>query len=384
MRVISAQWTTARGWFYDAPEGLFEPDWILYFGATARLEQPDGPVRELLLRFPRAVCSGCTTAGEILGEQVTDDTVVAALVKFANTRLRAVTCRVETPEHSRAAGRAVAEQLRAEDLRHVLVLSEGLQVNGTHLVAGFRDALPDDVALTGGLAGDGTRFERTLTGLGAEIHSAQVVAVGFYGHGLQIGYGSAGGWEAFGLRRLITKSKGNVLYELDGQPALALYKKYLGERAADLPATGLLFPLELLPNATDLHGVVRTILAVDEQTQSLTFAGDLPEGQYTRLMKADQDGLVRGAEQAARGAIASDMHRGQHLALLVSCVGRRLVLGQHTAEELAAGRRILRASGVALGFYSYGEICPPTGSCQCELHNQTMTITTFAEDDNTG
>ncbi len=374
MKVIAAQWSTTRGWSFDAPEGLFEPDWILYFGATARLEEANGPARELHSRFPKAICCGCSTSGEILGDHVSDDTVVAALVKFSTTRVKAVAAQVAGPEHSSAAGKSLAQQLCADDLRHVLVLSEGLKVNGTTLIAGFREALTPGVTLTGGLAGDGTRFGRTFTGLGEQILGSQVVAVGFYGQHLRVGYGTEGGWEAFGPRRLITKSQGNVLFELDGQPALDLYKKYLGERASGLPATGLLFPLQLLANANAPNGLVRTILAVDEQQHSLTFAGDMPEGQYARLMKAGQDGLVHGAAQAASAASG-----GGQLAVLVSCVGRRLVLGQRVEEEVEAVRKALPPGGVALGFYSYGEICPPTGLRNCELHNQTMTITTFTE-----
>jgi len=380
MKVASTQWTAAHGWSAAAPEGVSAPDWILYFGATTRLEAPDGPVRDLRTRFPGALCCGCTTSGEILGERVSDDTVVAVLVKFASTRLRAVVQPLDTPECSHTAARAAAEQLRAPDLRHVLVLSDGLRVNGTNLVAGFREALPDNVAVTGGLAGDGTRFGRTLTGLGDQIRSAQVVAIGFYGPNLRVGYGSAGGWDAFGPRRLITKSTGNVLYELDGQPALDLYKRYLGERASGLPATGLLFPLELLAGTTAVSGLVRTILAVDETAHSLTFAGDMPEGQYARLMRAGLDALVQGAETAAGGAATPGVDSPQRLAVLVSCVGRRLVLGQRVEEELDAVHKARRSGAIALGFYSYGEICPPIGLRQCELHNQTMTVTTFAED----
>jgi hypothetical protein len=373
MKVIAAHWTTTRGWSFDAPGGLFDPDWILYFGAPARLEVSNGPARELCSRFPKALCCGCSTSGEILGDHVSDDTVVAALVKFSGTRVQAVAAQVAKPELSHATAQVLAGQLHAPELCHVLVLSEGLQVNGTELVAGFRDALPASVTVTGGLAGDGTRFGQTFTGLGDQIRSGQVVAVGFYGRQLRVGYGTEGGWEAFGPRRLITKSQGNVLFELDGQPALDLYKKYLGERTSGLPATGLLFPLQLLASATAAHGLVRTILAVDEQQQSLMFAGDMPQGQYARLMKAGQDGLVHGAEQAASAA------GGGQLAVLVSGMGRRLVLGQRVEEELEAVRKALPPGGVSVGFYSYGEICPPTGLRNCELHNQTMTITTFTE-----
>ena len=297
MNVVMARWAAADGWTFEGPVDGLKPDWILYFGATSCLEDPREPVREMQRRFPGAICSGCSTAGEISGDHVEDDAIVAVLVRFSQVRLRAAAGVLKGEGQSQSVGRTVAGQLVAADLRHVLVLSDGLLINGTQLVAGFREALPEHVMLTGGLAGDGTRFGRTLSGLGPQVRSGQVVALGFYGAALRVGYGSAGGWESFGPRRLITKAAGNVLYELDGQPALALYKRYLGERAEGLPATGLLFPLELLPDATASSGLVRTILAVDESAQSLTFAGDMPQGQYARLMSASQQGIVAGAER---------------------------------------------------------------------------------------
>ena len=211
---------------------------------------------------------------------------------------------------------------------------------------------------------------------GPSIAPGQVVAVGFYGAGLRARFGSAGGWEPFGPKRLITRAEGNVLYTLDDQPALELYKRYLGDRAAGLPATGLLFPLQILAGSEESSGLVRTILAVDEAAQSLTFAGDMPQGGYARLMKAGCDRLVYGAETAARQTGGEAMA----FAVLVSCVGRKLVMGQRVEEEVEAVLQTLAPGVAAMGFYSYGEICPGGFSHGCELHNQTMTLTTFAEE----
>ena len=208
-----------------------------------------------------------------------------------------------------------------------------------------------------------------------------VTAVGFYGDAVQIGHGSAGGWDPFGPRRLVTRSKGNILYELDGKPALELYKQYLGERAEGLPATGLLFPLALSrPDASggesEDRRVVRTILAVDEASQSLTFAGDIPTGAYAQLMKAQLDRLIEGAEQAA--GLASRGVDGPVLAVAISCVGRRLVLRERTEEEAEGVQDYLPAGSQIVGFYSYGELSP-ISSGNCDLHNQTMTLTTIRE-----
>jgi len=300
-------------------------------------------------------------------------------VQFKSTQVRAVVEFTGAHADSSTVGQRAAEKLLAPGLRHVLILSDGLSVNGTALISGLAENLPSNVAITGGLAGDGARFGKTLVGLGDAPKRDQVVAIGFYGPDFFAGYGSRGGWECFGPRRLITRSRGNTLLELDGQPALALYKRYLGDRAAGLPATGLLFPLELTKNATDTSGLVRTILAVDEAGQSLTFAGDMPEGWYARLMKANGDQLVDGAAHASSAAALNYSFGSSSLAILVSCVGRRLVLGQRVEEELEAVVQTLPAATKAIGFYSYGEACPSLGSGVSELHNQTMTITLIGE-----
>ena len=306
--------------------------------------------------------------------------MVVAVARFEATQLRSAAAPVRAAEQSFTAGEALGRQLAGAGLRGVHVLSDGLAVNGSALVRGLAAVLPAGVVVTGGLAGDGDRFARTwVLHEGAPV-SGWVTAVGFYGDAVQIGHGSAGGWDPFGPRRLVTRSKDNVLYELDGKPALELYKQYLGERAEGLPATGLLFPLALSRPEAGGEGedrrVVRTILAVDEATQSLTFAGDIPTGAYAQLMKAQLDRLVEGAEQAA--SLAANPGEGPVLAVAISCVGRRLVLRERTDEEAEVIQEALPAGAQVVGFYSYGELSP-ISSGNCDLHNQTMTLTTIRE-----
>lgn len=275
------------------------------------------------------------------------------------------------------AGEKLAQALPHKSLVHVLVLSDGQNVNGSELVEGMTKHLPPRVTLTGGLAGDGDRFKETLVLWDGPPASNTIAAVGLYGRRLKVGFGSLGGWDAFGPERLITRSAGNVLYELDHQPALALYKKYLGEHASELPASGLLFPLSL--RSEEGESVVRTILSFSEAEQSLTFAGDIPQGEYARLMKANFDRLIDGAVGAAQTSYEAIGGISPDLALLISCVGRKLVLKQRIEEEVEGVQEIMGKQTALAGFYSYGEISPFTPSAKCELHNQTMTITTFTE-----
>lgn len=378
MITTTLEWNAPSGWTPALSAAPAHADLILYFGSSTLLAQSAGALSELLDRYPGAVAAGCSTAGEILGANVSDESIAVLCIKFAGTKVKAHAVTVTDAAASQEAAATLGRYLAAPDLRHVLVLSDGLQVNGTALTTGFRATLPPEVHVTGGLAGDGSNFKRTIAGLGRDIGPGRVVAIGFYGDKIRLSHGSAGGWEAFGPRRLVTGSAGNILFTLDGQPALPLYKTYLGERAAGLPATGLLFPLELLPDKAAEHGLVRTILAIDEAKQSLTFAGDIPEGQYVRLMKANTDALVGGAECAGRLALRV-VDPVNSFAVLVSCVGRRLVMGQRIEEEVEAVLDQIGRGVPAAGFYSYGELCPSGLVHSCDLHNQTMTLTVFTE-----
>ena len=280
---------------------------------------------------------------------------------------------------SYAIGQQLISGLEKDGLVHVFALSDGIHVNGSKLVAGISSDLPAGVALTGGLAGDGDRFTETaVVGEDKTAASNRVTIVGFYGDSLKVGYGSLGGWDPFGIERTITKSKDNILYELDGRPVLTLYKEYLGEHADKLPASGLLFPLTVkVPDGEEW--VVRTILGINEEDQSMVFAGDVPEGATARLMKANFERLIDGANEAAEKSFEAIGSTTPELAILISCVGRKMILKQRVEEEVESVRDVLGDGSVLTGFYSYGEISPFTPNAKCELHNQTMTITTFRE-----
>ena len=350
---------------------------VLLFGSSSLLDTAE-PLNELLGDYRESVVMGCSTAGEILGTQVFDESVSAAIVRFDQTDLRMASARAQSAGDSFAAGQDIARQLNDSRLKGILVLSDGLCVNGSELVRGLNSEVPASVVVTGGLAGDGDRFRRTWVLQGGRPQLGFVTAVGFYGDRVRIGHGSKGGWDRFGPERRVTKSKGNVLFELDGRPALQLYKEYLGDRASGLPATGLLFPLALRADAADPKSLVRTILAVDERQQSLTFAGDIPEGALAQFMKANFDRLVQGASEAASSTTLSTDGDPCTLAIAISCVGRRLVLGGRTEEEIEATLDVLPKGTQQVGFYSYGELSPyATGTC--DLHNQTMTLTTLSE-----
>lgn len=371
----------SQGWSArPLPDLDSERTLVVVFGAPGHLDTP-GPLEELRAAYPLSHLVGCSTAGEIHDGLLMDDSLSVAVVQFEHSSVRSAAVSIEGAEHSHAAGEELARQLAGDDLRAVFVVSDGLEVNGTQLVRGLGSRLPASVIVTGGLAGDGDRFERTWVLDGGRPTPGRIAAVGLYGERLCIGHGSRGGWDKFGPSRRVTRSSGNVLHELDGRPALGLYKEYLGDRVRDLPASALLFPLAISSSPEDPRVLVRTVLAVHEEDESMTFAGDLPEGSTAQLMLANFERLIDGASGAAGdarvvGSTCPDL--GPILSIAISCVGRRLILGERTEEEIEGALGALPKGTRQVGFYSYGEISP-TGLGSCELHNQTMTLTTIAE-----
>jgi len=342
------------------------------FGAPEYRDTPQ-PFDDLKTKYPDIAIMGCSTSGEILNSKISDNSVVVALVQFEKTEFRVTAVAVDDCSNATEIGERVAQELISEDIRAVSVLSDGLNVNGTELTGGLNKSLGKNVTVSGGLAADGADFGETWVLVDGKPRSGYVCGVGFYGDNIEISHGSEGGWQPFGPERIITKSEDNVLFELDGKPALGLYKEYLGERAEGLPATALLFPLQV----TKDNPFVRTILSVNEEDQSMTFAGDVPEGATARLMRTTEEGLIEGAENAAQQIDPAHDDRTS-LTIAISCVGRRLVMGENCEEETEATQDMLGSKNVQIGFYSYGELAP-TGFSQCGLHNQTMTLTTLSE-----
>lgn len=378
MKTVQYCWNEAGTWeHHPAARDVPRADLILVFGSAELIRH--GPcIGDLQAAFPEAKMIGCSTAGEIMGTAVSDNRLIATVISFRAARVAGGYVSILDYPNSAAAAKALVERMDKKGIRHLFVLADGMLTNGSEIVRGLNEALPPGVTVTGGLAGDGMRFVSTFTVFDGVVREASIAAIGFYGESLRFGFGSCGGWIPFGPERLITASEGNTLFELDGQSALELYTQYLGKEAENLPAAGLLFPLAIQNDEHDA-AVVRTIMVVDEQRQSLSFAGDMPLGCYARFMRAVPDDLIDGAAQAS--AISEKIGgAAPELCILISCVGRKAVLQQLTEEETEIVAERYGTKPVMTGFYSYGEIAPFRSGEPAILHNQTMTITTISEE----
>lgn len=376
MQAFSARWTAADRWSCSTGTESTNAQLLLAFGPV---NPPDGAwFDEVRARWPDAHLVYVTAGGQITDGEVRDDEVVVTGLGFDRARVCVVSLDGAGSTECESLGMQLARGVAAEpDLRHVLIFSDGLQVNGAAFTAGVGAALPAGVTVSGGLASDGTTFATTGIGLDGPPVPGRVVAVGLCGESLAIGTGSVGGWEPFGPERLVSKAHGPILHELDGERALDVYRRYLGDLSSELPGSALLFPLALTSPGGDTT-VVRTILGIDENEGSLRFAGDVPQGHTVRLMRATNDRLLDGAASAAREAHAGLNGVPAAAVLCISCIGRRAVLRSRIEEEV---EEVSMSSGTAVvsGYYSNGEIAPGAEGGLALLHNQTMTVTAIGE-----
>jgi hypothetical protein len=360
------------------PLQSLNPQLVLVFASLGAMRSGIA-MDDLQAALPGAQWMGCSTAGEISGQGVADNSIVVTGIRFDSPDFRVASEPIRGMADSRGAGERLGLQLVAPGLRYVIVLGQGADINGSALVDGLQASVGATVVISGGLAGDAGNFSGSLV-LGPDgIRSDAVVALGLYGDRIALAHGSFGGWQPFGPVRRVTRAEGNVLYALDGERALDIYKRYLGDYASQLPASGLLFPWSVLGADHSAVGLVRTILGVNEADGSLVLAGDVHTDGYLQLMRASVDALVDAAEAAADAANQALSADGHALVLLVSCIGRKLVMGARVDEEVEAVADVFGGKATLTGFYSNGEISPLINTTECKLHNQTMTITSITE-----
>ncbi|MFI2741307.1 FIST signal transduction protein [Zhouia sp. PK063] len=375
MKIVQAIRSKNQAWNFLTPQQTLENPLVLVFGNRYLLEK--NIYNEVQEFFPDAQIILSSSSGEIADSNVYDEAISLTAISFENSKFTIAKNNIlNFDKDSFTAGKNLAATFNIHQLKHVMVFSEGSFVNGSKLIDGFESILPENITISGGLSGDDARFEKTLVGFNEDAKEGEIVALGLYGETLEVSFASASGWMPFGPERTVTKSKGNILYELDNSPALELYKTYLADKANELPQSALLYPLNVTVNNEE--PIIRTILNIDEDSQTMILAGDIPEQSKSQLMMATVDNLVEGASKAAKMAMQNRTTVPQ-LAILVSCVGRKLVMDQRVEEEIEEVKHVVGKHTAICGYYSYGEIAPFHNKKICRLHNQTMTLTLISE-----
>jgi hypothetical protein len=378
MRTEQYRWSKDTGWEPQAPPTLLgsRAQLVLLFATpgSVQLASWHDTVRAA---YPNAHFFGCTTSGQIQGTAVREDSVVVTAIEFEHTRVEAASVRINGGANAGyEAGQELGRALDPAGLRYAFAIGNAMNTNANDTVSGLNSVLPASTCLFGGCASDGHDLRDTSVICDGEPDANSIAAIGLYGDRLEVGTGSSGGWDPLGLDRLITKSKKNVLYELDGRPALPLYKKYMGSAAEHLPASGMLFPMSL--EMGDSHKVLRGVIAVNEQDQSITFAGNVPEGAHARLMFGSSENLIDGAFTAAQQARRA-LQVPPQLLIVVSCVARQLVLKQRACEELESFHEVFEVPPAVAGFYALGEVVPVEVNGRAHFQNETLTVAALAE-----
>ncbi|EIA09565.1 FIST signal transduction protein [Flavobacterium frigoris] len=377
MKVIQAFRQADKSWKYRQEKEVLKNPLVLVFGNRFLLEDKK-VLEDIRNEFPYEHIVFGSTSGEIICCNVFENSITVTAIEFEKSSFVVEAESIfKYEKNAEQLGEDLHKKIPKENLKHLFVLSEGSFVNGSALINGLESNSELKTSMTGGMCGDDARFEKTLASYKDDPKEGEVVLIGFYGDTLEISYASYGGWMPFGPERIITKSNANILYEIDQKPALDLYKNYLGDKASQLPQASLFYPLNVTPEGK-LKPVVRTILGIDDVNKSVILAGDVPMNSVVQLMMASVDGIVSGARKAAKFAM-KDRENQPQLALLVSCVGRKLVMGQRVEEEIEQVQEIVGKDIAICGFYSYGEMAPFNGETACDLHNQTMTLTLISE-----
>lgn len=377
MKTVQLVKKNNENWEYVTPKQDLKKPLVLVFGNRFAIEDSN-IYQEIKTLFPDGEIIFGSACAEISSDTVNEESVTITAIEFEKSSFIVKTSNVLNKDlDSYKTGNELINQFPEEGLKYIFVVSEGSFINGSQLTRGMSASVNDNIIITGGLCGDDARFEKTIAGYNENPKPGEIVAVGFYGDTLDVSFSIHGGWTPFGPERIVTKSEGNILYELDDKPALDLYKSYLGDKAKDLPAAALLYPLNVT-SENEEQSIVRSILNIDEKNNAVILAGDIAKNAKVQLMMTNVDNIANASERAAKQALELRETKPE-LAMLVSCIGRKLVLDQRVEEEIEEVIEVLGKDTTISGFYSYGEIAPFHGEVACQLHNQTMTITLMSE-----
>jgi hypothetical protein len=318
---------------------------------------------------------GCSSDGEISSDGLSSGSVV--LGGIASDQVEFTTAVARDLSHRQtAAGTDLAAQL-APGTSYVQLFSDGLTGDGCALLAGMASELGDLIPIAGGTAGDSGRFEQTWQFAGNQVLTDAAVAIGFSGD-FHLGTGIRSGWSPIGLPKKVTRASGNTLYELNGEPALRVFERFLGRHAEKLPSIGVEYPLGLLGTWGDVgeqdYFLLRATMSVNREDGSITFAGEVPEGAMVSLTCGDTASILEASQKAASLALADLGDHSPALIFCYSCMARKIVLGRRTHEEIDRIRTAIGPEVPILGFYSYGEYCRIRCGSPSYLHNETATV----------
>lgn len=352
------------------PQG--ENSFLLCFGNDKEIYST------ILEELPQIPMIGASSTGQMSGRGHTEEGITAAFFHFDKAVVKTTRVKFDHWEDGEKVGNKIIENLQSDDLKGILVLSEGLKLNCSKMVEAIAAKKGDGVALAGGLAGDVFTYSDIFVVDNKDgIRDDSVVAVGFYGDSFHMDVFAHSGVTPMGIEREVTKAKDYALYELDGKPALDVYKQYFRtDDLAKMEKEIVKFPFSITNNYIE-EGVIRTPLTFTEDGQGIQFTGAIPEGSRVRMMQSASSKFLDGVYDLSEKVKQAEKNSDSSI-IAISCACRKLVLGAIVDQEAEILCDELDKKSI-VGFYSFGEIGSNEHN-ESYLYNQTLTLISIYEE----
>lgn len=376
----SLSFDAASGWSSSFPDIDSERTLIVVFG-ECETQQQWKPIEELISNYPLSHIVGCSSNAVFHDGQLLRSALSVGIIQFRDSEIKTATSVIEGFDDCHEAGVRIAAQLNDADLKGVLLFSDGRTTDATAIVKGLQELLPPDVTIAGGLSGgiiaDGRVASWVL--IDGRIAPMSVCAVGLIGSTLEVVPATGGGWAPIGKECHTTRSHHRTLFELDGLPAADVYRECVrnsGVTTDDFPVVN--YPIAVKTEGLETQ-IVRDIYKIDDENKSLILASDIPENSVVRVMNCTDEEILDGVDEVVdRLRNKTILPESNALSICVSCMGRKVVMGELTSEE----SRILYGrlgQGISqVGFYAFGEISTMSHGAP-HVHNQTITLILIRE-----
>jgi len=331
--------------------------------------------------FPGIELVGCTTDGEITPVRgfTEDSSALLLLNSDAITFSAAVAEHLseDTTRSVKIAYDKAREKLSSEPAA-ALVLPDGLTTMGISIDEILKSVMGDSMAIIGGSAGDGFILEQTFQFVGHQVYSDAMPILLLEGE-LEIAVDIATGPVPYGDYYPVDRAEDNIIYKIDGVPALEFYERFYGTYIEDRELS--FFPLAVYSRDSE-YFVLRDSIEVDRKDGSISFVGRIEGPCRVRLTQVTREETLRSAHDGTKRILSAFGGEHPDLVLLFSCTSRRHVLGSRTDEELAVLRKDVQQVPF-FGFYCYGEISPFSVGQSVKFHSDTC-VSVALKSRNTG
>lgn len=321
---------------------------------------------------------GCTGSGEIVDGDLNEVGVSLMLLEVPAAYFSLVQKSFTTggeSELTQALGQTATTRFERPA---ILALASGMTTDGVSVVEGIHAGVGMDIPLFGGLAGDDSAKATTYVYTTEHIYEEGIVALVFDNDKVQLEGVAVGGWQPLGKVHQVSKTNGNLILEIDNEPALDLFLRYFGNVSfgattvlADITPGQIPFKLFSGPE----KGNMRSILRFNEEQRALLMAGRIEEGDKFKFCPiAKLDVLHKTINAFREHSETLDNPAG---VILIQCKSRHYAFGPMLQDEVNGIYNIWQKP--TIGFLSNGEFGPTQLGGRASFHNVTCSLVTIKE-----